>query len=707
MPILHRLSLCQKFIILGIVALLTTALPTGMYFKQTLAEINTARLEAQGTAPVIALQRVVQLTQQHRGITEGMLGGNELLAARRPETLVALGKAMEALDASLETSVASRQITSQWAERKQRWAALEHAVASRQLKPAESFAQHTQLIVELLALNADVLDEFGLSLDPQSDSYALVMGAFVNTPGLAEKLGQMRARGAGYLVTGTLSPEGRAVLTAEQGRAEEILGEMMRNLGKATAANAEVRAELAAKADTLKVRIAQTLAMADQGLIKATKPAPPSNAYFQEFTNTIDRVYEFNAVASQSLVNLLDMRVQDLRQALHLVLGVLVSALVASVVLSLAVMRSIAMPVQEALQVARAVAQGDLTVTAPVRGSNEIGQLMQALKAMQENLAMVVGNVRRNSESVATASAQIAQGNNDLSSRTEQQASALEETAASMEQLSSTVGQNADNARQANQLAMRATTVAVTGGEVVGRVVGTMKEINDSSKKIADIINVIDGIAFQTNILALNAAVEAARAGEQGRGFAVVATEVRNLAGRSAHAAKEIKRMITASVERVEQGTALVDRAGVTMIEIVTSIKRVTDLMGEISSASAEQSAGVAQVSEAVGQMDHATQQNAALVEQSAAAAESLKVQARQLVQAVAVFKLGQGIVHTEPAAALTYAAIERRGACRATNVTRPRFGAQVSRAAPIATVPVEGRVPALVRTGTDDWESF
>jgi methyl-accepting chemotaxis protein len=331
---------------------------------------------------------------------------------------------------------------------------------------------------------------------------------------------------------------------------------------------------------------------------------------------------------------------------------------------------------------------------------------MQALKAMQEKLAMVVGNVRRNSESVATASAQIAQGNNDLSSRTEQQASALEETAASMEQLSSTVGQNADNARQANQLAMRATTVAVTGGEVVGRVVGTMKEINDSSKKIADIINVIDGIAFQTNILALNAAVEAARAGEQGRGFAVVATEVRNLAGRSAHAAKEIKRMITASVERVEQGTALVDRAGVTMIEIVTSIKRVTDLMGEISSASAEQSAGVAQVSEAVGQMDHVTQQNAALVEQSAAAAESLNVQARQLVQAVAVFKLGQGIGHTEPAAAPN-AAIERRGACRATNVTRPRFGAQVSRAAPSATAPVEGRVPTLVRTGTDDWESF
>jgi methyl-accepting chemotaxis protein len=239
--------------------------------------------------------------------------------------------------------------------------------------------------------------------------------------------------------------------------------------------------------------------------------------------------------------------------------------------------------------------------------------------------------------SVATASAQIAQGNNDLSARTEQQASALEQTAASMEELSSTVRQNADNARQGNQLAQNASTVAVRGGEVVGQVVDTMKGINDASRKIADIIGVIDGIAFQTNILALNAAVEAARAGEQGRGFAVVASEVRSLAGRSAEAAKEIKGLISDSVQRVEQGTVLVDQAGTTMAEVVAAIRRVTDIMGEISAASTEQSQGVAQVGEAVTQMDQATQQNAALVEESAAAAESLKAQAQQLVQAVAV----------------------------------------------------------------------
>jgi methyl-accepting chemotaxis protein len=302
--------------------------------------------------------------------------------------------------------------------------------------------------------------------------------------------------------------------------------------------------------------------------------------------------------------------------------------------------RVITAPIYQAVGIARKVAAGDLSQTIEIAGTSETGLMLAALKEMQTALVNVVATVRVGSEGVATASAEIAHGNSDLSMRTEQQASCLEETAAAMEELSSTVKQNADNAQQANQLAMSASTVAVHGGTVVSQVVETMKGINESSRRISDITGVIDGIAFQTNILALNAAVEAARAGEQGRGFAVVASEVRSLAQRSAAAAKEIKILIGASVERVAQGSTLVDQAGATMTEVVKSIRRVTDIMSEISAASSEQSLEVLQIGQAVSQMDQTTQQNAALVEQMAAATCSLKTLADAQVQAVSVFHL-------------------------------------------------------------------
>jgi methyl-accepting chemotaxis protein len=360
---------------------------------------------------------------------------------------------------------------------------------------------------------------------------------------------------------------------------------------------------------------------------------------------------------------------------------------------------------RDAASVAERVASGDLSVVVPAKPGDSTS-LMANLSRMQSSLAQVVSNVRQNSESVATASAQIAQGNQDLSGRTEQQASALQQTAATMEELGTTVRHNADSARQANQLAQGASAVAAQGGEVVGKVVTTMQGINDSSRKIGDIISVIDGIAFQTNILALNAAVEAARAGEQGRGFAVVASEVRSLAQRSAEAAKEIKTLIGRSVEQVEHGTALVDQAGKTMGEIVGSIQRVSDIVAEITSASAEQSSGVQQVGEAVSQMDQATQQNAALVEESAAAAESLRSQAQLLVQAVAVFRLSAAgeprLAHA--AAAANAPVAERRSPARATNVARPAFAAKPA-AAPATNAGDAGR--ATAKTGTDDWASF
>ncbi len=413
----------------------------------------------------------------------------------------------------------------------------------------------------------------------------------------------------------------------------------------------------------------------------------------------------------------------DLARTIMIALGLLALAVAAAVgyMIIRSVLKELGGEPREAADLARAVSQGDFTRAAALKASDTTS-LMASLNAMQGNLAQIVTTVRTGSEGVATASAEIAQGNNDLSARTEQQASALEETAASMEELGSTVKQNADSARQANQLAQNASTVAVKGGEVVGQVVETMKGINESSRRIADIISVIDGIAFQTNILALNAAVEAARAGEQGRGFAVVASEVRSLAGRSAEAAKEIKQLINASVERVEHGTTLVDEAGTTMAEVVSSIRRVTDIMGEISAASNEQAAGVTQVGEAVTQMDQATQQNAALVEEMAAAASSLKGQAGELVQAVAFFKvpahagtasMPRTAVRAPATQAKPFKGEERRAlgstAGSAARKPAPASATKATAAKPTAaaTVTPKTQTKPAPAGGDDDWETF
>jgi methyl-accepting chemotaxis protein len=379
-------------------------------------------------------------------------------------------------------------------------------------------------------------------------------------------------------------------------------------------------------------------------------------------------------------------------------------AVLLTIVVGVALVRAIVKPLSRAVVLADAVAAGDLTQTVDSHRNDEVGRLLDALKRMTDGLNGLVHQVRVGVNTIATGSQQISAGNQDLSQRTEEQASSLEETASSMEELTSTVKQSADNARQANQLAAGASAIAVKGGEVVTQVVSTMSGISDSSKKIADIIGVIDGIAFQTNILALNAAVEAARAGEQGRGFAVVASEVRTRAQRSAAAAKEIKELITDSVHRVDDGTKLVSEAGKTMEEVVGAVKRVTDIMAEITAAAQEQSSGIEQVNQAVMQMDQVTQQNAALVEEAAAAADSMQQQAQALSKAVAVFKVSHSAksmgataeetfepVHVQPV-------VERRGPARAKNVSRLSQKRE----------PKVEAAPESRKTGTDgDWSEF
>jgi methyl-accepting chemotaxis protein len=358
--------------------------------------------------------------------------------------------------------------------------------------------------------------------------------------------------------------------------------------------------------------------------------------------------------------------------------------------------RSITQPINAAVSVAETVASGDLSSHIVVNSSDETGRLLGALKAMNTSLLGVVAQVRNGTDAISTASSEIAAGNLDLSSRTEEQASSLEETASAMEELTSTVKQNADNARQANQLAKSASEVAVRGGSIVSQVVDTMGTINESSKKIVDIIGVIDGIAFQTNILALNAAVEAARAGEQGRGFAVVATEVRNLAHRSASAAKEIKELIAASVANVDTGSRLVNEAGQTMGDIVDSIVRVTDIMGEITSATHEQTIGIEQINMAIAQMDEVTQQNAALVEEAAAASQSMQEQAGELAHVVGFFKTGNHVASTPKLARV------RTAPAAAAKIARP-----AAKPAPVRKAVAAAPARRSNAAAESEWEEF
>ena len=636
---LDRLLLWQKFIILSIIALVVAAIPAALYLQETTATIAAAESEIEGQAPVAAIFKVIQLTQQHRGLAALLLGGSAEAAAKRAAKQQEADLAYERMDAMVK-GVHNAALEEVWRLSRQQWQALRDRIGGGSLTVAQSYAAHTVLLRSLLVVNDLTADSFGLQLDPNPDSYQLIQAVCYQMPYLAEETGRLRAMGTALLNRHEASVEEREALGAAIARVQDRLLQTGTALQKAAAANRAVHASLGGQWQHAEELANGVIALANSRIVKAEQLDYASSDYLARVTAAIDAQFALNGSAAKLLEGMLNEKIVALRSKRLTMLGAMVALIGLAGLVGFLIACSVSRPLAQAVDISRRIAKGDLTARFQLGGRSETAQLMQALKEMNDGLVGIVTSVRGSVQSIDSASCDISSGNLDLSNRTETQASKLQETAASMEQITSNVRQSADNARSADSLVGSAASVATRGGAVVHQVVQTMGEINEASRRIADIIGVIDGIAFQTNILALNAAVEAARAGDQGRGFAVVATEVRNLAQRSAAAAKEIKGLIDNSVRKVESGNALAADAGLAMNEVVSSVQRITTIMSDIVQAAQEQSVGIEQINLAIAQIDEMTQQNAALVEQSAAASESLKQQAGALSEAVAVFSL-------------------------------------------------------------------
>ena len=629
--LIDDLRLSRKFLLVGVLALVMLAVPLGLVLSTGLASLSRSATALSGVAPAVAVAQEIQLMQQHRAQAANVLSGNE--AARAPrEALQA--RSIEAMQAQLSAAQAFGNAPIEQRVRKMQsdWAQLTQAVGQRSIDTAESFRRHSALIDEQLDILRALVDSAGLALLPQPSGHYLVVAALDYLP---------RLRGHALLNGGQADSAGQARVGALDNAARLYDRHAQGALALAMADSAVAQQALAAPATNAQKVAAEAFQMVTQKIVEAQALDTPAADYLRTITAQIDVQMDLLRKATEVMSDDVAARNREVRQLLITTTAIAVAIAALAFWILLLVSRSTTRSALQALAMAERIAGGDLRTEPITAGKDELGQMLTALGAMNESLRDIVSSVRKSSDSIATGASEVAAGSLDLSQHTEEQASNLEQTAASMEQLASAVRNNADMAREAAQLAGSASQVAAHGGQVVSEVVATMDGINTASRRIEDIIGVIDGIAFQTNILALNAAVEAARAGEQGRGFAVVASEVRSLAGRSAQAAREIKSLISDSVSRVDAGGQLVQQAGSTIQDIVTQVQKVSELILGISQASAEQTQGITQVSAAVDQLDQVTQQNAALVEESSAAADSLDQHARQLVAAVGVFQLG------------------------------------------------------------------
>jgi methyl-accepting chemotaxis protein len=639
-----RLGMTQRFVLLVVLCGIAILVPALAYSWQAWNSARSHGLEREGLAPARALLRVVQLTQQHRGLSAVWLGGDESQAGARKARADDVGSALAAFESELGRKGvdAGSALARHWRDSRAAWEALQAEVSRKGLDGGASSARHAVVIAGFLRGLDLVLDHWGLVFDPVAADYYLIVAALQGAPRAIETLGQMRARGANLLSNpDKATPEARAAYSTLANTLEAQVASVGFGLERA-AAHGAADAGLAKAMQELSAVGVRGVQYARRHVVEAAALNHPSATFYADMTGIIDAMYvetgRLGERLEASLGERIDVARRDMLLTVAAALALFAAAIGVAVHTGVWLTRSLGSEPDALREAAAAVARGDLAQALPLRPGDGTS-VLRAMHDMQRSLARLVGGVRDNAGQVAVASSEIAQGNQDLSSRTESQASALQQTAASMEQLRVTIGHSAESARQASQLATQASEVAGRGGSTVGDLAATMARIHQSSQRIAEIIGTIDGIAFQTNILALNAAVEAARAGDQGRGFAVVAGEVRALAQRSAEAARQVRTLIADSVERVEQGSRQGDEAASTMQEVVLAIRRVSDLIGEVSAAAQQQNSGVAQVSQAVAQMDEATQRNAALVEQSAAAAESLRQQADTLRQSVSGFR--------------------------------------------------------------------
>jgi methyl-accepting chemotaxis protein len=639
LSVFGRLKLWQTFLILSLIGLVLASIPTYFYLREAGKALDAYTQEQAGLPEVAKVLKVIQNTQQHRGLSAlylgGVAGAEEKRAAKQreaDEAYAAVGLAVAA--------IGDPAFSDRWSIALREWETLKAGVAGKTITVPESYLGHVTVLAKLLKINEMIGDHYGLSLDPDKDTYQMIQSVYYQLPALTEELGQLRAKGAGLLAKKSADQVERNTISAIIARVNDRMDQTSNAFGKAARENPEIGATLSGLMEDATRQAKALTALAAKEIVtpEALEFAPAE--YVDISTKAIDAQFTINTAASVDLKKRIEDKIAAFHDTRWMMLGSMGALIALAGYMAWMITRAVTGPLNNAVLVAQSVARGNLVNDFEIGSDNEVGRMLRALKDMNNSLGSIVGDVRTSIEHIGTATREIATGNADVSARLESQASNLEETASSMEELTSTVKQNAENARQANDLVLGASQAAGKGGSVVSQVVQTMGEINEGSRKIVDIIAVIDGIAFQTNILALNAAVEAARAGEQGRGFAVVAAEVRNLAQRSASAAKEIKDLINHSVEKVEAGNLLADQAGVAMGEIQNSVRRITAIMSEIAVASAEQGAGIEQINHAVTQMDDMTQQNAALVEQTAAASSSLQEQAAALVTSMSIFTL-------------------------------------------------------------------